>query len=114
MGAPNLPVFLGTKTNDLTTVYLPTKEYLLELVGSTGKNMVYFDFARDKIKTSDFKTSLEYLHPMTSNCPSSSDTPSPDTVVKDILTSIISANNGNHNIITTNINPLNYYELLND
>jgi hypothetical protein len=114
MGAPDLPILLGAKTNDLTTVGLPTKEYLLELVGSTGKNMVYFDFARHGIRTSDFKSSLEYLHPMTDNCPSSSGTPSPDIVVKDLLTSIISTNNVNHNIVTTNINPLSYYELLND
>ena len=109
IGTPDMPILLGTRTNDISTIHLKSYLYNTELVGSSGKNNVYFDFARRALKTDEIKCSPEDFYPLTENYPEPLKIPSNHKKFNLELT----INGETRNVVATNISPNEYFNILN-
>lgn len=109
IGAPDMPILLGTRTNDISTIHLKPYLYNTELVGSSGKNNVYFDFARRALKTDEIKSSPEDFYPLTENYPEPLKSSS---IYKNFNLELI-INGEVRNVVATNISPNEYFNILN-
>ena len=109
IGAPDMPILLGARTNDINTIHLKSYLYNTEVVGSSGKNKVYFDFARTTLRTDEIKISPEDFHPLTENYTE----PLKHSSIRKKFNLELVINGEIRNVVATNISPNEYFEILN-
>ena len=102
-----MPILLGKRINDISTIHLKSYLYNTEIVGSSGKNKVYFDFARTTLRTDEMNILPEDFHPLTENYPE----PLKHSSDHKKFNLELTLNGEIRNIIATNISPNEYFDI---